>query len=94
MASGRPIVATDLPTHTEVLDESSAVLVPATAEGLAHGILQALEDAVRAERLGEAARRRAERHHTSESLRRKLIEVYTFIERAPGRAPTAAAGGP
>ena len=94
MASGRPIVATDLPTHTEVLDESSAVLVPATAEGLAHGILQALEDPVRAERLGEEARRRAERHHTSESLRRKLIEVYTFIERAPGRAPTAAAGGP
>ena len=58
MASGRPIVATDLPTHTDVLDESSAILVPSTAEGLAQGIAQVLADPERASRLGHEARRK------------------------------------
>jgi glycosyltransferase involved in cell wall biosynthesis len=41
MASGRPIVATDLPTHTQVLDAEAAILVPPTPGGLAEGILRA-----------------------------------------------------
>jgi glycosyltransferase involved in cell wall biosynthesis len=85
MASGRPIVATDLPTHTDVLDIGSAILVPPTAEGLAEGIVQALADPAHAERLGQAARREAQQHHTSASLRRKLMGAYTFVERTSGR---------
>ncbi|MGH6886013.1 MAG: glycosyltransferase family 4 protein, partial [Geminicoccales bacterium] len=81
MASGRPIVATDLPTHSDVLDQGSAVLVAPSADGLAQGIVQALEDPARAERLGEEARRKAEEHHTSASLSRKLADAYAFIER-------------
>jgi glycosyltransferase involved in cell wall biosynthesis len=81
MASGKPIVATDLPTHTNVLDEASAILVEPTAEGLARGIAQALADPARGERLGREARRRAEQHHTSASLSRKLADAYAFIER-------------
>jgi glycosyltransferase involved in cell wall biosynthesis len=82
MASGRPTVATDLPTHTDVLDAGSAILVPPTAEGLAQGIVQALADPEGASRLGHEARRKAELHHTSASLRRKLLDAYAFIERA------------
>jgi len=82
MASGRPIVATDLPTHTDVLDEGSAILVPPTAEGLAEGIVQVLADPQRASRLGHEARRKAEQQHTAASLRRKLLDAYAFIERA------------
>ena len=85
MASGRPIVATDLPTHTDVLDEGSAILVPPTAEGLANGIVRALADPEGASRLGREARRRSELHHTSDSLRRKLIEAYAFVEQVSGR---------
>jgi glycosyltransferase involved in cell wall biosynthesis len=85
MASGRPIVATDLPTHTDVLDECSAILVPPTAEGLARGIVQVLADPERASRLGQKARRTAEQHHTSASLGRKLIDAYTFVERTSRR---------
>jgi glycosyltransferase involved in cell wall biosynthesis len=84
MASGRPIVATDLPTHTDVLDEASAILVRPTADGLAQGIVQALADPARGERLGREARRSAEQHHTSASLRRKLADAYAFIERTRG----------
>ena len=42
MQSGRPIVATDIPAHTTVLDSDSAVLVDPTPEGIAEGILWTL----------------------------------------------------
>lgn len=44
LASGRPIVASDLPSIREIVDEQSAVLVPAdNPKALAGGIVQALE---------------------------------------------------
>jgi glycosyltransferase involved in cell wall biosynthesis len=44
LRSGRPIVATDIPSHTQVLDARSCVLVPPTAAGLASGIRSLLDD--------------------------------------------------
>ncbi len=45
MASGRPIVASDLPSIREVLDEGAAYIVaPDDAQALAHGIAKALCD--------------------------------------------------
>ncbi len=38
LASGKPLVATRIPTHTQLLDDSLAFLVEPTAEGLAAGI--------------------------------------------------------
>ena len=42
MQSGKPIVATDIPAHTAVLDSGMAVLTPPTPGGIAEGILWAL----------------------------------------------------
>ena len=44
LRSGRPIVATDIVSHTQILDGQSCVLVPPTATGLAGGIEGLLED--------------------------------------------------
>ncbi|HTZ09642.1 MAG TPA: glycosyltransferase [Acidimicrobiales bacterium] len=44
LRSGRPIVATDIASHTQVLDADTAVLVPPTPEGLAGGIATLLEE--------------------------------------------------
>lgn len=45
MAAGRPIVASDLPSIREILDESSAILIkPGDVDALAHGINQVLND--------------------------------------------------
>jgi glycosyltransferase involved in cell wall biosynthesis len=79
MASGRPIVATDLPTHTEVLDLNSAILVPPSAEGLAEGIARAFNEPARAARLGVRARQLVERQHTYEIFERELADVYAFV---------------
>jgi glycosyltransferase involved in cell wall biosynthesis len=44
LRSGRPIVATDIASHTQVLDEWSSVLVPPSTQGLAVGIRSLLDD--------------------------------------------------
>ena len=87
MASGRPIVATDLPTHTQVLDADSAVLVPATPEGIAAGIVQTLQDPAAASRRAERARWLVDQNHTFEHFQRRLSEVYEYVQRCREGGP-------
>ena len=44
LMSGRPVVVTDRPVHTQVLSGEEAVLASATPEGLAEAILEVLRD--------------------------------------------------
>jgi glycosyltransferase involved in cell wall biosynthesis len=82
MWSAVPIVATDLPTHTQVLGTSEAVLRVPTAEGLASGMLDVLSDPARFAAVGAAARARVARDYSREAFRRKLLAAYASI--APG----------
>ena len=56
LAAGRPIVATDLPAHRALLDETRAVLTPPTAPALADGIVYVLRTPERAAALARSAR--------------------------------------
>lgn len=76
MASGRPIVATDLPTHREVLDDRTAILVEPTADGLKRGIVTAFDDLQAAIALGEAAARRLNERHSYGAFREGLRRAY------------------
>ncbi len=82
MWSAVPIVATDLPTHSQVLQASEAVLRPATAEGVASGILDVLADPGRYAARGVAARARVASDYSRDAFRRKLLAAYASI--APG----------
>lgn len=62
LAAGRAIVATDIPTHRTLLDESRAVLVPPRTDALGTAIADLLEDPARCERLAAEGRRYAEEH--------------------------------
>ena len=44
LMSGRPVVATDRPVHTQLLSAAEAVLASATPEGIAEAILEVLRD--------------------------------------------------
>ncbi len=55
LASGTPIVATRVPSHTQVLDESVAFLAKPEPEALAKGILRALNDEEEAAQRADAA---------------------------------------
>lgn len=78
---GRPIVATDLYTHTQVLDAQTAWLTPVTPEGIAAGIVGVLDDPVRAAQLAQAARARyVERY----SWERYVAQTRRAVELAIG----------
>lgn len=95
LRSGRPIVATDLPTHTQTLDRSVAELVPPTAEGLAAGMLRLLRAPEYARRLAQAARRLSDAKYSHEAYMRRVADFYESVLRRlelRTRTMTAAAG--
>jgi glycosyltransferase involved in cell wall biosynthesis len=79
MRSGRPIVATRLPTHTQVLDHETAVLCDPSAAAFAAGMRRVLERRDEARRLANAATRRVEDEYSPEAFRRKLLGAYDAI---------------
>ncbi len=81
MQSGRPIVATRLPTHTQVLDETCAVLVQPQAEDFAAGILGLLEDPERGEALAREARARVATRYSLAAFNHKVRQAYQDLER-------------
>jgi len=83
MRSGRPIVATDLETHTQVLDPGCAALCPPTPEGLAEALARGLEDPARFAPLAKAARKKVEAEYSFEAFRRKLLAAYAALAPLP-----------
>ena len=79
LAAGRPIVATDIPTHRSVLNDQRAVLTPPTPRGLADGILSLLNDPLRAAQLGQAGRRYAEERLGWSSFVGSLGRMYEEV---------------
>lgn len=74
--SGKAIVATDLQTHRQVLDETTALLVPATADAIADAVVALLQDPVRRAALGAAGRRVAEERYSYRAYLDKVREAY------------------
>lgn len=56
LAAGRPIVATDIPTHRALLDETTALFVAPRAPALADGVVELLQSPGRARRMAAAGR--------------------------------------
>ena len=67
LRSGRPIVATRLLTHTQVLDDETAILTGTSPAEFADGILQALDDRARAESVGRRAQHLADTKYSYEA---------------------------
>ncbi len=79
LAAGRPIVATDIPTHRTVLTEERAVLVAPESGALAEGILSVLTQPERADRIARAARRYAREHLGWDAFVRSVGEIYEEV---------------
>ena len=90
--AGKPLVATRLSTHTQVMDDSVAVLTEPTPEAFAAGILTLLRDPARAHTLASAAHRLAEERYTFTVFERDLNAIYDRI--AQRHAPTRAVAEP
>lgn len=80
--SGRPLVATSIRAHTQVLDESIARLTDPEPAALAAAIGELLEDEEAAAGLAARARDVARRNYTREAQRRKVKSFYREIVRS------------
>ncbi len=84
LKSGKPIVATNLWTHTQVLDSRHAILVDPDPRSLAEGIRFALFNP-EAESRARAARKRAERDYTEARYLEKMAQVLNLAQRSHRR---------
>lgn len=87
MRCGRPIVATNLFTHTQVLDDSVSLLVEPTPEGLAGGMRRFIEDPEYAASIGSAAAARAEREFSDDAYIRKVLDFYDEVQESSLGSP-------
>jgi glycosyltransferase involved in cell wall biosynthesis len=81
LAAGRPIVATDIPTHRTVLNEERALLVAPRTEAIADGILTLLLDHGQAARLSGAARSYSRDHLAWGNFSHTVEELYEEVHR-------------
>ncbi len=79
LRAGKPIVATRLLTHTQVLDDEVAVLTEPTPHDYGKGLLGLVRDPSRARALGDAARRRSEEEYSYERYLDRTRVVLDFV---------------
>ena len=84
LASGKPLVATRLPTHTQLMDDSMAFLVEATPAGLAGGIRAVLADPVAAAERAARGRALIEREYSLERFAEKVRDAYAGLSEQRG----------
>lgn len=76
LRSGKPILATAILSHTQILTPDMAALVAATPEGLAQGAIELLQDRKKAQLLGEHGRQVAEEQYSWPAFMEKNRRAY------------------
>lgn len=84
MAAGRPIMATAISSHTQVLDKDCSFLVAPAAATWANGFIRLSADRVLMNRLGDASRHKVRALYSRGSYTKKLITAYRSLERKEG----------
>lgn len=88
--SGRPVLATRILSHTQVLDDEIACLVEPQAGEMADAIVRLLRDPDYREGLAARARARVQAHYTPSAARAKLLAFFDAVaSRLSERTPAA-----
>jgi glycosyltransferase involved in cell wall biosynthesis len=79
--ASRAVLATDLPTHTQVLDPEIAYLVAPNPRDMAEGMRVLLADRELRERIGRNAKERVQEAYSLPAFERKLKDFYEALSR-------------
>jgi glycosyltransferase involved in cell wall biosynthesis len=90
LRAGRPIVATNLLTHTQVLSDDCACLAGATADAYGAAIVRVLTDHDYAQRLSDGAASVAATRYTYEAYLERTKEVLALLSGPPESGSTSA----
>jgi len=80
LRSGKPIVATNHVTHTQVLNSDVSVLTECHPGAFGKGVVEALQNSALRHRIVEQARKLAEEKYSYQSYLNKTKEVYGYLE--------------
>ncbi|MBN2010330.1 glycosyltransferase family 4 protein [candidate division KSB1 bacterium] len=80
LRAGKPIIATNHITHTQVLNDDVAALTDVSAESFASGILRVIEDESYRTRIAENAKNLADEKYSYEVYVKKTQAIYSVIE--------------
>lgn len=84
MASGKPIAATSIRSHTQVLNEHTAFLAPARAEDLAQAFRRALDFSetgqARRQAVADAAMNLVQERYSRKAFRERMRHLYYHLE--------------
>ncbi len=83
--AGKPIIATDLDAHTQVLDSECAWLVSPTVAGITDGILTLYQNPELRQELSENAKNLAMQRYNPTNYLEKVAEIYKYF--APSSTP-------
>jgi glycosyltransferase involved in cell wall biosynthesis len=86
LASGKPLVATRVPSHTQLLDDTLATLVDPNPDALVAGIQAALDDPLAAVERAVRGRALIEGEYGLQRFRDKVAAAYAHVERSLGRS--------
>ena len=81
LRAGKPIVATNINAHTQILNEDIAVMVDLTPESIASGILSILENPSYAKALGQKSRDFFEKNFSIEKKMQKTRQILDAVMR-------------
>jgi glycosyltransferase involved in cell wall biosynthesis len=96
LLSGKPVLATNLPTHTQILDSKVAMLAEPSPGPFSEAMLRLIQDEKTRTSLGLAAKRLAEEQFSYDVFRTKLNGFFDWLEneilrernnRTAGRSP-------
>ena len=79
LKAAKPIVATNLPTHTQVLSQENAILAAPEPPAFADGLVTALTDQTRAARAARGAKALADSRFTEAAYREQVAQAYQLL---------------
>lgn len=81
LRSGKPIVATKHITHTQVLNQNTAILTECNPEAFGSGMIILLQNSNLRRKVGYNAKKLAQEKYSYQSYLNKTKEVYNYLER-------------
>ena len=80
LRSGKPIVATNHMTHTQVLNSDVAMLTECTPESFSQGLLKVMQDQKLQQKISQNAQKLADEKYSYEVYVKKLSRIYAYLE--------------
>ncbi len=79
LASGKPVLATDIYSHTQVLTKENSYLVKPDPQSMAEGLKTLINNPELRERIGRNGKQTATDNYSLKSYKEKLRKVYDYI---------------